>query len=62
MPYTNRLTTLKESHRLIDITITDMLNKPGHDEFKVKELKKQKLVYKDEIRKLERAQQEHLED
>ena len=62
MPYTYRLETLRESHRLIDNTITEMLNKPEHDEFKVKELKKQKLIYKDEIRKLERAQQEHLED
>lgn len=62
MPYTTRLATLRESHRLIDITITEMLSKPGHDEFKVKELKKQKLIYKDEIRKLERAQQESMED
>lgn len=62
MPYTYRLETLRESHRLIDTTITNMLNTPGHDEFKVKELKKQKLIYKDEIRKLERAQQDSLED
>lgn len=62
MPYTARLATLRESHRLIDITINEMLSKPGYDEFKVKELKKQKLIYKDEIRKLERAQQESMED
>ena len=62
MPYTYRLETLRESHRLIDNTITEMLSKPEYDEFKVTELKKQKLIYKDEIRKLERAQQEHLED
>ena len=61
MPYTARLTTLRESHRLIDSTITEMLNKPGYDEFKVKELKKQKLIYKDEIRKLEKAQQDDKE-
>ena len=62
MPYTYRLETLRESHRLIDNTITEMLNKPNYDEFKVKELKKQKLIYKDEIRKLERAQQESIEN
>ena len=59
MPYSYRLQTLRESHRLIDSTITNLVNTPGHDEFKVKELKKQKLIYKDEIRKLERAQWEH---
>lgn len=59
MPYKYRLETLRESHRLIDITITNMLNTSGHDEHKVTELKKQKLKYKDDIRRFERAQQEH---
>ena len=62
MPYTYRLETLRESHRLIDSTITNLVNTPGYDEFKVQELKKQKLVYKDQIRKLERAQAEQSED
>ena len=59
MPYTRRLETLKESHRLIDNSIIEMMKNPNFDELKVNEMKKQKLIYKDEIRKLERAQWEH---
>lgn len=59
MPYKQRITTLTESHRLIDNVIQDMINVPGFDEMKVNSLKKQKLIYKDEIRKFERAQQEY---
>jgi hypothetical protein len=59
MPYRSRLNTLKESHRLIDEVIIEKMKDPNFDEFKVNEMKKQKLMYKDEIRKLERAQWEH---
>ena len=59
MPYTRRLETLKESHRLIDNSIIEMMKNPNFDELKVNEMKKQKLIYKDEIHKLERAQWEH---
>ena len=61
MPYSVRLTTLRESHRLIDNAITEMVKDPNFDEMKVNEMKKQKLIYKDEIRKLERIQQEEIE-
>ena len=59
MPYRSRLETLKESHRLIDQAIIEKMKDPNFDELKVNEMKKQKLMYKDEIRKLERAQWEH---
>ena len=59
MPYKNRIETLKESHRLIEISINEKLKDPNFDEMKVNELKKQKLLYKDEIRKLEKAQWEY---
>ena len=59
MPYQQRIATLTESHRLIDNVIQDMTKTPGFDEMKVNSLKKQKLIYKDDIRKFERAQQEH---
>lgn len=59
MPYRSRLNTLKESHRLIDEVIIEKMKDPNFDELKVNEMKKQKLMYKDEIRKLERAQWEH---
>lgn len=61
MPYTQRIETLKESHRLIDNAITEMVKNPNFDELKVNEMKKQKLIYKDEIRKYERIQQEERE-
>jgi len=59
MPYKKRIETLIESHRLIDGVITDLMLNPNFDEMKVKALKKQKLIYKDDIRKFERAQQEY---
>ena len=59
MPYRSRLNTLKESHRLIDEVIIQKMKDPNFDEMKVNEMKKQKLIYKDEIRRLERAQWEH---
>jgi hypothetical protein len=59
MPYKQRIATLTESHRLIDSVITDLMETPNFDEMKVKSLKKQKLIYKDDIRKFERAQQEY---
>ena len=59
MPYRKRIETLTESHRLIDETINNLMKNPNFDEMKVNEMKKQKLIYKDEIRRLERAQWEH---
>jgi hypothetical protein len=59
MPYKQRISTLTESHRLIDSVIQDLMLNPNYDEMKVKALKKQKLIYKDDIRKFERAQQEY---
>ncbi len=59
MPYRSRLNTLRESHRLIDEAIIEKMKDPNFDELKVNEMKKQKLIYKDEIRRLERAQWEH---
>ena len=38
MPYSYRLETLKESHRLIDTAITKLIETPGHDEYKVKDV------------------------
>ena len=59
MPYQARLNILRESHRLIDKAIAEKMKDPNFDELKVNEMKKQKLIYKDEIRKVERAQWEH---
>ena len=59
MPYRSRLNTLTESHRLIDLAINEKMKDPNFDELRVNEMKKQKLIYKDEIRRLERLQYEH---
>lgn len=61
MPYRSRIQTLTESHRLIDEQIT-IMEKNNADEFKISEMKKKKLQYKDEIRRLERLQWEHDHD
>lgn len=61
MPYRSRIQTLTESHRLIDEQITTM-EKNNADEFKISEMKKKKLQYKDELRRLERLQWEHDHD
>jgi len=58
MPYRSRISTLKESHRLIDEQIILLEAKNG-DPTKISEMKKQKLIYKDEIRRMERIQWEH---
>lgn len=58
MPYSDRIATLKESHRLLDKTIEEKEKDPDFSPEKLKELKKQKLKYKDEIHRFEKAQQE----
>lgn len=59
MPYRNRIATLTESHRLIDQTIAGLEKNPDSDALKISELKKKKLQYKDEIKRLERLQWEN---
>lgn len=59
MPYRNRIATLTESHRLIDNTITELEKNPNSDALKISDLKKKKLQYKDEIKRLERLQWEN---
>jgi hypothetical protein len=59
MPYRNRIATLQESHRLISKTIEELEKNPDSDALKISELKKKKLQYKDELRRLERLQWEN---
>lgn len=58
MPYRSRISTLKESHRLIDEQII-LLEANKGDPTKISEMKKKKLLYKDEIRRMERIQWEY---
>ena len=59
MPYRNRIATLNESHRLIDKAIQELEKNPQADALKISELKKKKLQYKDELRRLEKLQWEY---
>ena len=59
MPYRNRIATLQESHKLIDKAIQEMEKNPDVDALKISEMKKKKLQYKDEIKRLERLQWEN---
>ena len=61
--YEGRIKHLKESHRIIDDRIiAHELEHPGTESQLVQEWKKQKLLLKDEIRRLERLQWEHDHD
>jgi uncharacterized protein YdcH (DUF465 family) len=58
--YENRIAHLKESHRVLDEKITLHEKEHPHSEsMLVQDWKKQKLMLKDEIRKMERLQWEH---
>lgn len=58
--YENRIKHLKESHRQLDAKIAEHeRNHPGTETSLVTEWKKQKLAFKDEIKRLERLQWEH---
>ena len=59
MPYRNRIASLNEAHNLLDKQIQQLEKNPDSDALKISELKKKKLQYKDEIRRLERLQWEH---
>jgi hypothetical protein len=58
--YENRIKHLKEMHRVLDEKITNHERQhPGTEHAQVVEWKKQKLQFKDEIRRLEKLQWEH---
>ncbi len=59
MSYKGRIKHLEEMHKLLDKQITEMqTNHPGVDIEHLAELKKKKLLLKDEISKLNRLQWE----
>ena len=58
--YEGRIKHLKESHRVLDEKIdAHEREHPGTESQLVQEWKKQRLAFKDEIRRLERLQWEH---
>ena len=55
--YENRIKHLKDMHRVLDNKITEHeRNHPHSQNQLLQELKKQKLIYKDEITRLEKLQ------
>lgn len=57
MSYTGRLKHLEEAHELLDKRI-DTLEKTGvYEDLQLEEMKKQRLILKDEIAKLQLKQQ-----
>jgi|GEM_PF-5334399 len=59
MSYKSRINHLEEMHKLLDKQITEMqTNHPGVDVEHLAELKKKKLLIKDEISKLSKLQWE----
>ena len=58
--YEGRIKHLKESHRVLDEKITAHEREHPHSESQlIHDWKKQRLAFKDEIRRLERLQWEH---
>jgi hypothetical protein len=55
MPLQNHLTELERKHQALEREIQDALAHPSSDDLKLAELKRKKLVLKDEIAKLKGA-------
>lgn len=57
--YENRIKHLQESHRLLDNQIETLMKNGLYEDLKLEELKKQRLLFKDEIARLTKLQWEH---
>lgn len=57
--YENRIKHLQESHRLLDNQIETLMKNGLYEDLKLEELKKQRLLFKDEIARLTRLQWEN---
>lgn len=58
MPYKDRIRRLEEQHRDLDNLIIEYAQQHPSDQFKIEEMKKTKLQYRDELRRLTRLQWE----
>ena len=57
--YEGRIKHLEEAHRELDKQITNLDKNGLYEDLKLEELKKKRLLFKDEIAKLKRLQWEH---
>lgn len=56
MPYTNRIKTLEESHRLVDNQLFQLEKEGSTDSVKIEKLREAKQKYLDELRHMRRVQ------
>jgi len=56
--YRSKIQTLEESHRLLDKQISELAASGKYTDDQLNEMKRKKLMLKDEIRRLERLQWE----
>jgi hypothetical protein len=59
MPYTQRINTLEESHRLVDNQLFQLEKSGSTDSDKIKKLREAKEKYLSELRVMRRAQWDH---
>lgn len=60
--YQQRIKHLEEAHRMLDLQIKTLTESGNYNDSALSELKKKKLLYKDEIRNLTRQQWEYDHD
>ena len=60
--YENRIKHLEEAHRALDKQVNNLEKTGLFEDLKLEELKKQRLLLKDEIAILKHKQQRHTED
>ena len=59
MPYTNRIKTLEESHRMVENQLFQLEKSGSTDSAKIQKLREAKQKYLDELRLMRRAQWDH---
>ena len=59
MPYTNRIKTLEESHRMVENQLFQLEKSGSTDSAKIQKLRETKQKYLDELRLMRRAQWDH---
>ena len=59
MPYTNRIKTLEESHRLVENQLFQLEKSGSNDSDKIQKLREAKQKYLTELQQLRRAQWDH---
>jgi flagellar biosynthesis/type III secretory pathway chaperone len=62
MPYTNRIKTLEESHRVVDNQLFQLEKSGTGDPVKIQKLRETKEKYLAELRQMRRAQWDHDHD